>query len=123
LAALAFLTWLLWIRRGGGAGEVDLRFLPAVNAGFNSAAATCLCLGWVAIKRKAVRLHRYAMVTAFVFSTLFLISYVVYHYVHGDTKYQGEGILKTIYLLILASHIILSMFVLPLALLSFYFAF
>lgn len=121
-AALGFLAWILLFRRASTDGTIDLRFLPAVNAGFNALAASLLVAGYVAIKRKARRLHKYCMVSAFVASTLFLVCYVSYHYVHGDTRYQGTGPIRTLYLAILASHVLLSMSVVPLALSSFYFA-
>ena len=97
--------------------------MPAVNACLNAASATALTLGWVAIKRKRPDVHRALMVSAFVASSLFLIGYVVYHYAHGDTKYAGTGAMRVIYFAVLASHVLLSMAVVPLALTSFYFAF
>jgi putative membrane protein len=121
-SALAFLGWLLVVRRAEGVGA-DLSFMPAVNACLNAASATCLTLGWVAIKRRRPDVHRALMVTALAASTLFLIGYVAYHYAHGDTKYAGAGALRVIYLAILASHVLLSMAVVPLALTTFYFAF
>ncbi|MET0403844.1 MAG: DUF420 domain-containing protein [Cystobacter sp.] len=121
-AALAFLAYLLLIRRGGGMEGVDLRFLPAVNASLNALAAVFLAAGWVAIRQKARRVHQYLMVSAFASSSLFLVCYLTYHYVHGDTRYAGGGPLKVVYLLILASHVLLSTAVVPGALLAFYFA-
>jgi putative membrane protein len=121
-AALAFLAYILLIRRGGAVEGVDLRFLPAVNASFNALAAAFLAAGWVAIRRGARRVHQYLMVSAFASSALFLVCYLAYHFVHGDTRYAGTGVLRTVYLLILASHVLLSLFVVPGALLAFYFA-
>ncbi len=120
VAALSFLAWILLVRRGGAVGGVDLRFLPAVNAGLNATAAALLIAGWVAVKRGAKRLHQYLMVSAFAASALFLVCYLAYHYVHGNTRYVGEW--RGLYLLILASHVLLSMPVVPLALVAFYFA-
>ena len=122
VVALAFLAYLLMVHRGSP-GTVDLRFMPAVNATLNGLSASLLVAGWIAIKNKAPRAHKYCMVSAFSASALFLVGYVAYHYVHGDTKYQGHGPLRTIYLLILASHVLLSMAVVPLSLSAFYFAF
>lgn len=121
-AALAFLAYLLMIHRGSP-GSVDLRFMPAVNATLNGLSASLLVAGWLAVKRRALKLHKYCMVSAFSSSALFLVGYVAYHYVHGDTKYQGTGPLRTAYLILLASHVILSMAVVPLSLTAFYFAF
>jgi putative membrane protein len=120
-AALSLLAWLLLIRRGGAEG-VDLRFMPAVNASLNALSASLLLAGWVAIRRGARRLHQYLMVSTFAASSLFLVGYLAYHYVHGDTKYAGDGAMRAVYLLILASHVLLSMPVVPLALVAFYFA-
>src|SRR5262249_28036401 len=89
--ALACIAYILLVRRGGAAGAVDLGFLPAVNATLNGLASVLLVAGWVAIKRRAMRVHKRLMVAAFAASTLFLISYLTYHYVHGDTRYQGAG--------------------------------
>jgi putative membrane protein len=62
------------------------------------------------------------MVTAFAFSAVFLVGYLSYHYVHGDTRYEGVGIGRGAYLAVLATHIVLSITVVPGALTSFYFA-
>lgn len=123
VAALSFLGWLLLVHEGGALGGADVSFLPAVNAGLNSTAAALLVAGWVAIRQKRARLHRYLMVSAFAASALFLVSYVVYHYVHGDTRYTGEGVVRTVYFVVLISHVVLSMAVVPMALSAFYFAF
>ncbi len=120
--ALAFLAYILLIRRGGESHGLDLRFLPPVNASFNALAATFLATGYVAIRRGNARLHKFCMVAAFVASSLFLVCYLAYHYTHGDTHYAGSGALKALYLIILASHVLLSMSIVPLALTSFYFA-
>ncbi|HEY8430934.1 MAG TPA: DUF420 domain-containing protein [Sandaracinaceae bacterium] len=113
--ALAFLGWLLIVHEGGGVGR-DLSFLPAVNAGLNGTAAALLVAGWIAIRRGRARLHRYLMVSAFAASALFLVSYVVYHYAHGDTRYTGEGALRIVYFAVLITHVLSSMAVVPLAL-------
>ncbi|WP_129352249.1 DUF420 domain-containing protein [Sorangium cellulosum] len=119
--ALAFLAYILIFRRG--AGGADLRFMPPLNAALNATAATLLVAGWIAIKRRAMVVHKYLMVSAFAASALFLVGYLAYHFVHGDTKYQGTGPLRVVYFVILISHIVLSIGIVPLALTSFYFAF
>jgi putative membrane protein len=63
------------------------------------------------------------MVTAFALSALFLVGYLVYHSVHGDTKFTGTGSIRVAYFTLLVSHIVLSIGVVPLALTSFYLAF
>jgi putative membrane protein len=121
-AALAFIAFIL-LREGEGTGGADLSFLPGVNAGLNASAALCLAAGWVAIRRGARNTHRLLMVSAFAFSAVFLVGYLVYHSVHGDTPYSGSGLGRSMYLTVLASHIILSTVVVPGALTSFYFAY
>ena len=120
--ALGLLAWLLLIRRGS-AGGADLSFMPAVNASLNATAAVLLVAGYRAIKRRQTRVHKRLMVSAFCASSLFLVGYVAYHYVHGDTKYAGEGALRVLYFAILISHVLLSMAIVPMALASFYYAF
>ena len=124
VGVIAFLGWLLLLRQPPPGGEVDLRFLPAVNAGFNSLASCFLIAGFVAIRVfKKPNVHKYLMISALVASALFLISYVVYHSVHGDTPYPPDAPLRTLYLVVLASHVILSMVLPFLALLVVWLAF
>ena len=120
--ALSLLAWLLLIRRAAP-GAVDLAFMPAVNAGLNALAAVLLVAGYRAIKRRDRQLHKRLMVSAFCASSLFLIGYVSYHYVHGDTKFTGQGAVRTVYFSVLISHVLLSMAIVPMALASFYYAY
>lgn len=120
--ALSFLAWLLLAPREVGGGA-DLSFMPAVNASLNALAAVLLASGYAAIKKRDRRLHQRLMISAFCASSLFLIGYVTYHYVHGDTKYTGEGAVRYVYFGVLISHVLLSMAVVPLALASFYYAY
>jgi putative membrane protein len=122
VAALALLSWLLLFHGGLSSPTVDLRFMPGVNAVLNGTAATLLVAGWVAIKKQRADLHRYFMVAAFAASALFLVGYLAYHAVHGDTKFGGTGAVKVAYLVILASHVLLSLGIVPLSLAAFYFA-
>lgn len=122
VVALAVLAYLLLLRHGSG-DPARLAFMPAVNACFNGAAAVLLVLAVIAIKKKNVARHQALMLSAFASSTFFLVGYLAYHYVHGDTKYPGAGGMRTAYLLLLASHVILSLPVVPLCLAAFYFAF
>ncbi|MGE0360852.1 MAG: DUF420 domain-containing protein [Vicinamibacterales bacterium] len=120
-AAVAFIAFILR-RESASSGSVDLSFVPALNALFNALASVCLVTGWLAIRRKAVAFHRACMITAFALSGVFLVGYLAYHYVHGDTRYPGTGVMRTVYLAVLASHIVLSIAVVPGALTAFYFA-
>jgi putative membrane protein len=113
------LGWLLLIH-GACKNDGEPRFMPMVNAVFNATAASLVAV--VAIKKKRVELHRYLMVSAFAASACFLVGYLAYHAVHGDTKFGGEGSVKVAYLVLLASHVLLSMGIVPMALAAFYFA-
>jgi putative membrane protein len=121
-AALSFLAYILIFREAGPSG-LDLSFLPAVNASLNATAALLLAAGWIAIRRRELRLHKRLVVAAFAASALFLVCYLVYHWSHGDTRYQGEGLLRVFYFTILISHILLSVVVVPGALAAFFFAY
>jgi len=121
-AALSLLAYLLLLRTGDrDAGR--LAFMPMVNAAFNATSATLIVLGYVSIKRKRREAHKRFMIAAFAASTLFLVGYLVYHSVHGETTYPGSGPIRTFYRTMLASHVILSAVALPLTLVAFFFAF
>jgi putative membrane protein len=121
--ALSVVAYLLLIRHGSGGAPSELSFMPAVNAAFNATSAVLLVLGVRAIKQKRVALHQGLMLSAFASSTFFLVGYLAYHYVHGDSKYPGHGGIRAVYLLMLASHVLLSIPVVPMCLAAFYFAF
>ncbi len=120
-AALTFLIWLIYFRPGSSQSNLAVSMLPAVNAGLNACAAVLLVLGFRAIKQRKEDLHRKLMITAFCVSALFLLSYVYYHSLQGDTKFLGEGWIRPVYFVILISHILLSMVMLPMILSSLFF--
>jgi putative membrane protein len=122
IAASAFLFWLVYVHQAPSAFAARLRFLPALNATFNGLSAIALTTGLVFIHRRRITAHRNAMMTAFVFSSLFLVSYITNHALHGDQLFPGHGAARTIYLLILVTHIFLSVFALPLVLVTFFFS-
>lgn len=121
--ALLFLIYLLYFRETAEAVDAWVYQLPALNAFLNSISTVLIVAGFVAIKKKKFILHMRFMLTAFIFSALFLISYLVYHNFVGHTPFPGEGFIRPIYFTILISHIILSATVVPLVLTSYYFAF
>ena len=98
----------------------DLRFLPTVHAVLNGSTAILLVLGYYFIKNKNSKNHRIMMMTAFIFSSVFLVSYVASKLTNDPISYGGEGFLRYLYFFILISHIALSVPVLPLALFSMY---
>ena len=81
-----------------------------------------MAAAWVAIRKKRPDLHKYLVVSAFAASSLFLVGYLAYHYIHGDTRYQGQGPIRLFYFALLISHILLSVVVVPGALAAFWFA-
>ena len=95
---------------------------PALNATLNAISACLIISGGIFISRNRQRAHIVCMIGACVTSTLFLICYLYYHYHHGSTKYQGEGILRTIYFSILLSHTILAAVILPMIIRTVYLA-
>lgn len=113
---------LMFMPQTGKMGDLNVSFLPHLNAVLNSATAIALISGYTFIKKGNTRYHTTAMITAFVLSSLFLISYVIYHYQAPSTKFLGEGFIRGIYFLILITHIILAAIVVPFVLLSIYFA-
>lgn len=117
--ALAALAWILVLREPIGDTRA-LAFMPAVNATFNGLSASCLALGWLAIRSGRRQLHRALMLAALGCSALFLAGYLAYHYVHGDTRYPGEGPMRAIYLGVLASHVLLSIAALPMVIATFW---
>jgi len=94
-------------------------FLPPIYASINAFTAILLVAAFWAVKNKKVELHKKLMKSAIVFSILFLMLYVVYHMTSNSTKFGGEGNLKTIYFLVLISHIILSIIVIPFVLITY----
>jgi putative membrane protein len=92
--------------------------LPTLNAALNSLSAVFLCAGFFFIRGKNIRAHRACMLAAFGCSTLFLVSYLVYHYQVGSVAYKGQGWIRTIYFAILLTHTLLATAVVPLALIT-----
>ena len=113
---------LLFLPQTGKLGDFDVSFIPHLNAVLNSATAISLLFGLYFIKQKKIAYHRTAMLSAVGLSSLFLIFYVTYHYQAPHTSFGGVGIMKTIYFAILIPHIILAAIIVPLVLLSVYFA-
>jgi putative membrane protein len=97
-------------------------FLPALNAVLNGLCTIALCVGLYFIRRGNKSAHRTSMLLALAFSSIFLVSYIVNHTLHGDTVFPGLGTARTLYLSILASHVILSIVALPLVLTTIFFS-
>jgi len=101
-------------------GSVDFSSLPFFHAILNGSTAVLLFTGFILIKNKKTNLHKTSMLSAFVLSSVFLLSYVTSKLTNAPVHFGGEGMIRYIYFFILISHIILSVLVLPLALFSIY---
>ena len=95
-------------------------YLPHVNAFLNSTSALLLIAGYRFIRANFVRRHRNCQIAAVVTSTLFLISYLTYHYYHGDTRFLGQGIVRPFYFAILITHVVLAIAIVPLVWITVY---
>ena len=116
VAALMFLPEE-WHLEFGGA---DLRSLPFFHAILNGSTAVLLFTGFVLIKNKQINWHRISMVVAFLLSAVFLLSYVISKLSNPPVPFGGEGFVRHAYFFVLITHILLSVPVLPLALLAIY---
>ena len=95
--------------------DVSTSSLPLVNAILNGIATLLLIVGYIAIRRRRILIHRGAMLAAFATSVLFLISYLVYHASAGSRPFTGRGLVRILYFTILISHIVLAAVIPPLA--------
>lgn len=96
-----------------------LDFLPPIYASINALTALILIIAYVAIRNKKIELHESLMKTAIALSLVFLIMYVAYHMTSDPTPFGGEGSLKYIYYFILISHILLSIGIIPMVLITY----
>ena len=94
---------------------IDYTVLPTVNATLNAISGIFLLTGYVLIKRRQIQAHRNAMLGAFASSTLFLISYLIYHAQAGSRPFTGQGAIRYVYFAILISHVVLAAVILPMA--------
>lgn len=120
LAAVGFLVWIIYFKKQPEGGEEAFLFLPLLNCILNGSSAFCLVAGVLAIRKKREVLHMRWMIAAFVCSTVFLVSYILHHYLHGDSVFPEDNGLRPIYLVVLISHIALSIIGLPMILMTFF---
>src|SRR6202521_4643358 len=108
--AVSFLLWLLYVHHASSDFAGRWMFLPALNALLNGLCAIALCVGLYFIKHHNREAHRTSMLLAFAFSSVFLVSYILNHALHGDTIFPGHGPVRTLYLSILALPMVLTTF-------------
>ena len=94
--------------------------LPFFHAILNGSTAVLLLTGFILIKNKKTKAHKISMMSAFVLSSVFLVSYVISKLTNDPVPFGGEGFIRITYFFVLITHIILSVAVLPLALFSIY---
>jgi putative membrane protein len=94
-------------------------FLPPIYSAINGITAFLLICALIAVKNKKIKLHSNLMKTCIFLSLIFLLMYIAYHMTSESTKFGGEGYIKIIYYFILISHILLSIALIPMVLISY----
>jgi putative membrane protein len=126
---------LLFVPQTGQLGDLNVSFLPHLNAVLNSATAIALLTGFVLIRKGQIKEHRVAMLSAFMLSSIFLVSYVVYHIQAPSTRFgdldhnnivseaekAAAGTIRYVYFALLLSHIVFAAIIVPFVLSSVYF--
>ncbi len=97
--------------------------LATVNAALNGTSTLCLVLGFIAVKNKRVNMHKWSMLSAFVASAVFLIGYLIRFYLTGAHRFPDLGLWRTVYLIILFSHMILAVATVPLVIRTLFLAY
>jgi putative membrane protein len=120
--ASAFICWLVYFHAPTDVAGTHLLFLPATNAFLNGLSTVALLFGFYYIRQRQIPKHRASMLTAFVFSSIFLVSYLVNFTLHGETKFPRHNPLWPFYWKLLLSHILLSVIALPIILITFFFS-
>jgi len=90
----------------------------ALNASLNGSSAVLLACGYAAIRIGKVAVHKFFMISAFVVSTVFLISYLAYHYRVGHVVFQGQGWIRPVYFALLLTHTVLAVVIVPMILIT-----
>jgi len=96
-----------------------LTFLPPIYAFINAITAVFLTIAYIAIKRKKITLHERFMKISIGLSVIFLVMYVAYHMTSDPTPYGGDGVIRSVYYFILISHVLLSIGIIPLVLITY----
>ncbi len=118
--ASAFLCWLVYFHTPTDSARAHLSSLPLINSVLNALSAFALLEGYRHIRARRIKLHRASMFAAFFFSSIFLVSYITNHALHGDSHFNRLSPWWPFYWKLLASHIFLSVVVLPMILITFF---
>lgn len=98
--------------------QYDFTFLPLLNAILNSLTFLSLLIAMAAVKKKNIARHKTFVLLAFFWTSLFLVSYLLYHFFTPSTKFGAEAFIRYVYFFILLTHIFLAVIIVPLALIS-----
>ena len=121
LVVVGAVAFLIYHSQSVNVAMPGIYILPKLNAFLNGSVAILLTTGYIFIRNKNIRAHRFCMLTAFIFSSSFLVSYIIYHFNATETKFGGtDEIIRIIYFFILITHIVLASIIVPLTLLTLY---
>ena len=120
--ASVFLAWLVYYHPPTDVAGTHLAFLPALNAVLNALCTVFLLIGFRHIRRREITQHRNSMFGAFIVSSVFLVTYIVNHILHGDMLFpRTHPVARDIYLwVLLTPHILAAIICLPLILITFF---
>lgn len=119
VVSIAVLALVVLMRQYKIETNLDFSFLPPIHSALNALAAVALMFALYFIKNKNVQAHRNSIYAALIFSALFLLSYVVYHFTTEETKFGGEGTIRYIYFFLLITHVVLAALILPFIFMTF----
>jgi putative membrane protein len=118
--ASALICYLVYVHSPSDVAGTQLKSLPLLNAVLNALSTVALLFGYSFIRNRKLSAHRAAMFTAFLFSSIFLVSYLTNFTLHGETKFNRLNVWWPFYWKLLASHIVLSIIALPMILITFF---
>ncbi|MBS1536813.1 MAG: DUF420 domain-containing protein [Bacteroidetes bacterium] len=116
IVVVALVSFLIYFPQTLSLGKIDVSMLPKLNAFINGTCACLLSIGYIFIRQRKFKQHKTVMLSAFILSCLFLVSYITYHSQAPSTHFGGEGMIKAVYFFILITHIVLAAVIVPLAL-------
>ncbi len=120
VTVVAAVVIVLYGMPGRGPAPATPGALATVNAVLNGSTACFLLTGYAFIRRRKIKAHRTCMVTAFVLSSLFLVTYLLHHAQVGSVPFRHEGWIRGVYFAVLVPHVVLAAVIVPLALFTIY---
>jgi len=114
----AAVAWVMWGIQAQNPAGAKTSILPQINALLNGTSAVLLVGGYLCIRRRKILAHKVCMIAAFCVSSVFLITYLAHHYQVGSVPFQGQGLIRAVYFMILIPHVTLAALIVPLALVT-----